>query len=182
MSLDINLTSGSPRFSPCPHHKGECPGCGDKVKADKPVASRLTAALIASRAPKDLREQIDELLGLAEKPDRNDMVAGAAQALFGRLKLAFTDPIVKPDRPRRPGLWGMIIDAFSPLPVPPKDASGVLKRALKAEWINRACHDAGRDLPLEHPAKVTSAEQGKAVARFLACLAEQIYIDPRAKV
>ena len=115
-------------YAPCPHHKGECPGCGDKVKADKPAPSRLTAALNASRAPKDLRDQLEDLLSLADKPDRHDIVAGSGQALFARLKACLPEAVVKPDRPKRPGLFGMIVDAFSPLPVPAKDAQGVLKR------------------------------------------------------
>ena len=168
-------------YAPCPHHKGECPGCGDKVKADKPAPSRLTAALNASRAPKDLRDQLEDLLSLADKPDRHDIVAGSGQALFARLKACLPEAVVKPDRPKRPGLFGMIVDAFSPLPVPAKDAQGVLKRALKQHWITQSCRELGDGLPLEHPAKLSNTEQGKTLARFLALLAEQLYADRRAK-
>ncbi|CAN5342220.1 hypothetical protein BH09PSE2_BH09PSE2_03670 [soil metagenome] len=168
-------------YAPCPHHKGECPGCGDKVKADKPAPSRLTAALNASRAPKDLRDQIEDLLNLADKADRHDIVAGAAQALFARLKTCLPDSVTKPERPKRPGLWGMIIDAFAPLSVPAKDAQGVLKRALKQHWITQSCRDMGDGLPLENPSKLATTEQGKSMAKFLALLAEQLYADKRAK-
>ncbi len=168
-------------YAPCPHHKGECPGCGEKVKADKPAPSRLSAALKASAAPKELLDQFDDLLNLADKPDRHDIVVGSAQALFTRLKTCLPDDLVKPERPKRPGLWGMIIDAFMPLPTPPKDAKSLLKRALKQNWITQACLDESEGLPLEYPAKLTSTEQGRKMAKFLAVLAERIYADKRAK-
>lgn len=176
-----------PIYAKCPHHAGQCPACHEPVLDAKPPASKLSAQLQAL-APEDVKGQLDELIRLADKDGRREMVVGAGQALFARLKALLPEEVIDPQPKRLSGsaavaeFFREIGRAFGGVPTPKveTDAQAVLKRAMEKHWITQACLDRAKGLPLDGKVKAPLSKEDQArFAAFLPLLAEQVYADKR---
>jgi hypothetical protein len=177
------------RWEKCPHHAGECPGCGGKVKDDapeKPKALRVSAALQAKEPA--LAKSLDKLVDLSGEPDHADLAVGAAQQLFRTLKAKLPRDVADPPRPQPKNILQSIAWLLFGPPKPSaeeaalSDSGRVLKRAMEAHLITQPCFEAGKDLPLEPGKAPVPAETRLKVAAFLIYFAEQLTGGTAAKV
>ena len=164
------------RWEKCPHHKGECPGCGEAVldKTASAAAKPLKVSKALAASDPSLARALDRLIDLANDEDHADLAIGGSQRLFRTLKGRLPDAVVKPPKPKPKNPWQAIKFFFDPPKTPDDKAEAVLERAMKAHHITADCHRAAAKLPLEGKAEAVSAETRRKMAAFLVYLAEQL--------
>ena len=164
------------RWEKCPHHKGECPGCGEDVldRAKTAAAKPLKVSKALAAADPSLARALDRLIDLSNDEDHADLAIGGGQRLFKTLKARLPDAIAAPPKPKAKNWLQAIAFFFDPPKTPADDAEAVLDRAMKAHHITADCRAAARKLPLEGKAEAVSAETRRKMAVFLVYLAEQL--------
>jgi hypothetical protein len=165
------------RWEKCPHHDGQCPGCGEAVKdaAALKAARPLRVSKALSAADPGLARALDRLLDLADDDDHADLAMGGAQQLFRRLKNTLPEAVLKPPPPKAKSCWQRLVWAFSRPKPPGNKPLEILERAMQAHRITGDCLAQAKGLPLDGGATDASAPTRRRLAAFLILLAEQLH-------